>query len=114
MNNSSGGSEYLIVLGLLLYAWLTYCLYRIALKVGMENAGIAFIPFFNMMLICAMIDKPAWYAILFLVPVINFFWSIIVWMRLSEEVGHSRWLGFAMILPLFNLAVPGYLAFSRE
>lgn len=111
---SSGGSDFIIIAGLILYAWLTCCLYRIAVKVGMHNASLAFIPLVNMMLICAMIDKPAWFAILFFIPVVGFFWSIIVWMRLSEAVGHSQWWGLAMLLPVFNLAIPGYLAFSRS
>jgi hypothetical protein len=47
-----------------------------------------------------------------LIPLVNIVIAIIVWIGVCEKRGKSGALGIAMIVPLVNLIVLGYLAFS--
>lgn len=105
---------YVIIFDIALYMYVTYCLYRIADRLEMENPWLAFIPVLNLVLLCAMIDKPLWYAVLFFIPIIGFVWTIIVWMRLAEQMGRSSWLGALIIIPIVNLLMLAYLAFTSS
>lgn len=37
---------------------------------------------------------------------------ILVWMGIAEERGKPNWWGILLIVPVVNLIVPGYLAWS--
>jgi hypothetical protein len=95
---------------LAVYAYSTFCLYRIADRLGMESPWVAFVPVLNLLL-CAMIDKPLWYSLLFIVPFVNLIWVLIVWMRVAEQLGWPSYLGVVMILPLVNLIFLFLMAF---
>ena len=56
--------------------------------------------------------KPAWWFVLFLVPLVNLIISVIVWMRIAKARNKPDWWGIVMIVPLANLIVPGYLAWA--
>lgn len=103
---------YSILFDIVLYLYVTYCLYRIADRLEMENPWLAFVPVLNLVLMCAMIDKPLWYAILFFIPLVGLVWTIIVWMRLAEELGRPSWWGAIIIIPLVNLVMLAYLTFT--
>jgi hypothetical protein len=60
--------------------------------------------------------RPIWWAILALIPIVNICWivmGVIVWMDISKARGKEAWLGVLMIVPIANLVVPGYLAWSK-
>jgi hypothetical protein len=56
--------------------------------------------------------KPAWWFILFLIPLVGVVMLIIVWMAIAEARGKPNWWGILMIVPLANFVVPGYLAWA--
>lgn len=94
------------------YVWFALCLYMIAKKVGTENAWLAWIPIANIYLMCKVADKPGWWLVLFLIPIANIVFAIIVWMKIAEFRNKPSWLGILLIVPIANLIVPGILAFS--
>jgi hypothetical protein len=57
-------------------------------------------------------QKPVWWFILFLIPLVNIVIAIIVWMAIAEARHKPNWWGILMIVPVVNLIVPGYLAWS--
>jgi len=102
-----------LLIGLWIYTYLASCLQIIAVKTDTENGWLAWIPIANIYLICKIAEKPGWWLLLLLIPVVNIFISIIVWMEIAKACNKSDWLGILMIVPIVNLIVLGYLTFSE-
>lgn len=102
-----------LLIGLWIYTYLASCLQIIAVKTDTENGWLAWIPIANIYLTCKIAGKPGWWLLLLLIPVVNIFISIIVWVEIAKARNKSDWLGILMIVPIVNLIVLGYLAFSE-
>ncbi len=102
-----------LLIGLWIYTYLASCLQIIAVKTDTENGWLAWIPIANIYLSCKIAGKPGWWILLLLIPVVNIFISIIVWMEIAKACNKSDWLGILMIVPIVNLIVLGYLTFSE-
>ncbi|MGB3364898.1 MAG: DUF5684 domain-containing protein [Thermodesulfobacteriota bacterium] len=101
-----------VLIYLAIYVYVAYCIMVIANKTNTENSWYAWVPILNLYLLCKIADKPGWWLILFLIPLVNIVISIIVWMRIAEKMGKPSWLGILWIIPPVGLIVVGYLAFS--
>jgi len=95
-----------------IYCYFAITLQIIARKTGTPNGWLAWIPIANIYLMCLIAGKPAWWLILFLVPLVNLVIGLLVWMGISKARGKPEWLGVLFIIPFANLILPGYLAFS--
>ena len=104
------GFMWLIWLGI--YAYFAFSLQTIASKTNIENGWFAWVPIANVYLMCKIAGKPGWWVLLFVIPFVNIVIMIIVWMGIAEARLKQNWLGILMIIPIANLIVPGYLAFS--
>lgn len=102
----------LIVL-IVAYAYFAFCTLTIANKTGTENSWFAWIPVLNIYLLVKVAQKPGWWLILFLIPIVNIVIGIIVWMKISELLRKPSWLGILFIIPFLNFILIGYLAFSE-
>lgn len=94
------------------YVYIAYSLQVIADKTNTENSWFAWIPILNLYLMCKIADKPGWWLILFLIPLVNIVIFIIVGMAIAQKRGKPSWLGIVWIIPVVGLIVPGYLAFT--
>lgn len=103
---------YFIII-LIFYVYMAICLQTIAKKTNTDNAWFAWIPILNVFLMLMIAQKPLWWFILMLIPIVNIIISIIVWMAVAEARGKPNWIGILMIVPIANIIVPGYLAFSE-
>lgn len=105
-----------IMLGVILvgYAYLAVCLMKIAQKTNTPNGWLAWIPIANIFLMLQIAGRSMWWIILFFIPIVSLVISIIIWMDICEKTGKERWLGILMIVPLANIILPGYLAFSKS
>lgn len=101
-----------LVFGLGLYIYISLALQAIATKTGTPNAWLAWIPIANLILMLQVANKPLWWFLLFLIPLVNVVISIIVWMAVAEARGKPSWWGIITIVPLVGLIVPGYLAWA--
>ena len=97
---------------IIIYAYFAFCIMTIANKVGVENSWFAWIPILNVVLLVQIADKPLWWLILFLIPLVNIIIAIVIWMAIAEKCGKPNWLGILMIIPFVNFIIPAYLAFS--
>lgn len=95
------------------YAFIAVCLQLIAKKTRTENGWLAWIPLANLFLIANISRKSVWWALLCFVPVVNIVAFLVLAIGIAEARGKENWLGILMILPGVNLAVLGYLAFSK-
>jgi Family of unknown function (DUF5684) len=100
------------VVGLAFYVYLSLAVQTIANKTHTENSWMAWIPIVNLFLLLNIAKKPAWWFVLFLIPVVSLVMVIIVWMAVAEARGKPSWWGILLIVPLVGLIVPGYLAWS--
>jgi len=112
---SVGISLAIFLFFVIFYVYMAVCLMKIAKKTGTDNAWFAWIPILNLVLMIQIAQKPMWWLIFFLVPLLNLLsivFGILIWMAISERLGKPSWLGILMIVPIANFIIPGYLAFS--
>lgn len=101
-----------VVLALVVYVYLAICLQVLANKTGTKNGWMGWVPILNVYLFCKIGGKPGWWMVLFLIPFVNIFFAIIVFMAIAEARGKPYWWGILIVIPLVRAIVPGYLAFS--
>jgi Flp pilus assembly protein TadD len=101
------------VIAVLIYALFCFPLQMIAKKTDAPNAWFAWIPILNVVLMCNIAEKPVWWLILMLVPLINIIIIVVLWMKIAEARGKPGWIGVLMLVPIVQLLVPFYLAFSE-
>lgn len=98
--------------GLVLYVYISFAIMKIAQKLGVEMAWLAWIPVVNLWILVQCAAKEWWWIILFFIPLANIVAIIVIWMAIAQRRGKPSWLGILMIIPLVNLIIPGYLAFT--
>jgi len=101
-----------ILFFVLAYAYFAYSIQIIARKTNTENEWFAWIPVLNVYLLCKIADKPGWWVILLVIPLVNTVFCILIWLAIAKARGKPEWLGVLSIIPPVNFVLPGYLAFS--
>jgi len=103
---------FVVMLALAGYIYVSLALQTIANKTNTANAWLAWIPIANIFLMLSVAKKPMWWFLLFLVPLVNIVFAVIVWMAIAEARGKPNWWGILTIVPVANLVVPGVLAWA--
>jgi hypothetical protein len=107
------GSLFLIFV-FLVYLYSCLCLYLIAKKLNLSGTWMAWVPILQVFTFIACAGKPAWWFLLLLVPIVNFFITIYLWMCITETLGREQWFALLTLVPVVNLIYIGVLAFSKE
>ena len=94
------------------YVYMALALVTIAGKTKTVHAVWGWIPILNIILMFNIARKPRWWILLLLIPVVNIFVAVLLWMRIAEVRQKPRWWGVLVVVPVINLIVPGYLAWS--
>lgn len=98
--------------GYVLCAWLQS---RIARKTGPEeNAWWAYVPIMNTFLLIKMADKPMWWFLLLLVPLVNIVTFVMLWISVAQRAGQAGFWGFLAMVPGANLAALIVMAFGNR
>ena len=103
-----------LVLWIFLYIYFAICLQVLAKKTNTPNGWLAWIPIANVFLMIQIAEKPLWWFILCLIPIVNIVICVIIWMKIAERRGKPNWVGILLIVPVIGIAIPGYLAFSNH
>lgn len=98
--------------GLLGHVVMAVALSKMAERKRIDNGWFAWVPVLNVVLALKIARKPLWMIVLFLVPCVNFVMFIALWWSLAEEMRKPGFVGLLMFIPIVNLFVPLYLAFS--
>ena len=98
----------------LVYLYFSLCLYLIARKLNLSGAWMAWVPILQVFTFIGCAGKPAWWFLLLLVPIVNFFVTIYLWMCIAENLGREKWFALLTLVPVVNLIYMGVLAFSKE
>lgn len=108
----------MLAVALVVYIFFAYCLARMAEKEGMPIGSSflwALIPIANIFLLLKLGDKPYWWFILLLIPIVNFVVAILLWMAISEKLGKPAWWGIIIVLvPIVNIILFLILAFGGK
>jgi len=99
--------------GLLIYVYVSLSLMKIAQKLGVENAWLAWIPIINLWILVQCAGKEWWWILLLFIPLVNIVVQVIIWMAIAERRGKPSWTGILIIVPVVNIFMPGYFAFSK-
>lgn len=103
-----------VVVGLLIYAFFAFCLFRIAQRSGLtDKAWWGWVPILQVLLMLKIAGVAWWWIFLFLIPLVNIVIGIIVWIKIAEKLGKPKWLGVLMLIPGLDLFILGYLAFAK-
>ncbi|MBI5101657.1 MAG: tetratricopeptide repeat protein [Nitrospirae bacterium] len=101
-------------IGLAIYLFFSFCMYRIAVKLQCPAAWTAWVPLLNLWAMVGSAGKPWWWIILLFIPVAGFFIMVYLWMCIVENLGKNKWLGLLMIVPVVNIVYLAVLAFSKD
>ena len=95
----------------LFYIYLAICLQVLAKKTGTGNGWMAWVPIADIFLLINIAQKPLWWFLLLLIPIVNIVIGIVLWMAIAERRGKENWFGILIIIPVVGIFIPGYLAF---
>lgn len=100
------------------YIFTSYCLMKIADRLGTPNGWFAFVPFLNYWLLCQMDQKEtSWFVIMlifsFCFPIVTLVMALLIMMDIAERLGFESWWGLLLLIPLFNFYVIWKLAFTQ-
>lgn len=101
-----------IILAVLSYAFLAVSLQKIARRLRASDDWYAWVPVLNLVLLLKIVKKPQSLIFLFFIPIVGFFFTMIVWMEIAVMLGKSKWLGILVAIPVVNVFVILYLAYS--
>src|SRR4030042_6697524 len=109
-----GGIFVFIMLAVVvLYVIIAISLMKIANRTNTENAWFAWIPILNLILMLQIANRPMWWLVFFLVPVINIVGIVlqfVIWVDIAKRLGKSAVIGIlAALIPIIFMP---YLAFS--
>lgn len=96
---------------LLLAIFFLICFWFIFYRAG-KPGWTSIIPIYNLVVLLNIVGMPAWWVLLFLVPVVNVVLLVMVFHRLSKSFGYGR--GFTIGLILLPFIFFPILAFGRS
>lgn len=98
---------------IIIYVYLSLCLYLIAKKAGVKNAWLGWVPVANVFLMCAISKISYWWLLALFVPFLNILVMLYIWYKITMSLGKPGWLAILLIVPVVHYIVMGYLAFSK-
>ena len=108
----------LVVFWLAIYVYSSFCVMKMADRLGVENGWFAFIPLLNLWLLCQMGDRDnSWFIIMlvgaFCCGIVTAVMALIIFMDIAEKLGFENWWGLLLLIPIFNFYVLYKLAFTE-
>lgn len=107
-----------VVIMAALYVFICLCLYLIAKKLNVPSPFYAWIPLLQAWTFVVAAKgsgkHPCLWILAMVVPIIGPFIGVYLWICITENLGKNKWLGLLSLLPIVNLGLMGWLAFSKE
>lgn len=102
-----------IILGVIVYIFTSYCISKIAIKLGEEECAVlAWIPIFNFYILVKLADFSGITVLIFLIPVVNYIFLGFCLMKICALLDRDPILGLLMFIPIVDLILLGYVAFT--
>jgi uncharacterized membrane protein YhaH (DUF805 family) len=92
----------MIVLWLAVVILMIAAMWKIFEKAG-KPGWAALVPIYNLVVLCEIAGKPAWWVVLMLIPLVNIVVAIIVVLAVAKNFGKSGGFGIGLLLlgPIF-------------
>ncbi|KPK98306.1 MAG: hypothetical protein AMJ95_04925 [Omnitrophica WOR_2 bacterium SM23_72] len=117
---ATGVSSTFAIFTLLFFVYTAFCLQMIAKKTSQGPVWLAWVPIGNLFLMCKIGSLSYLWLLgilLSLLPFVGVFFGLglcaYIWYRIALALNKPGWIGALACLPLANLVVMGYLAFSE-
>lgn len=102
------------ILSVGLYLVTAFAFMKIADKTGTANGWFAFVPVLNAVLGLQIAQKPTWWLLLMLVPLVNIVVGISVMMSIAVRCGRPSWWGVVLgLVPVVNIVLVYMLAYGQ-
>ncbi len=96
------------------YLYFAICFYRIARNCGeKDSAWWAFIPLVQFILMLKIAQKPLWWFVLILIPIVNLVPLAIAWASIARRCGKSETWGILSLVPVVSFFTLAVLAMSK-
>ena len=97
------------IICLIMYVLTIIAGWKIFVKAGKPGWAII-IPIYNGVVLCQVAGKPGWWVILFLIPIVNVIFGIIVSVNLAKAFGKSGAFGFFLcfVFYIIGFFILGY------
>lgn len=93
------------LIGLVIAVFMIVALWKIFTKAG-KPGWACLVPIYNIIVMMQIVGKPAWWIILFLIPIVNLIISIIVYIEMAKVFGKSTGFGIGILfLPFIFLPI---------
>ena len=104
----------LVILGisLVFYVFFCFCMKRICEKAGHEPGFLIWIPIANLIPQLKAAQLPVWMIVLLIIPFVNIFAVVYLWVKLCIARGKPGPLGLLILVPGVNLGLICWLAFG--
>jgi hypothetical protein len=96
------------------YVYFALVFMTLAKKFGVKHVWMAWVPILNLFLFVKLAGKSYWWALAFLVPILNivlYFWY---WSLIFKRGGRPGWWWVLMLIPVVNIIMPGILAWGKS
>ena len=92
----------MMVLWLAILILMIAAMWKVFEKAG-KPGWAAIVPIYNLVVLCEIAGKPAWWVILLLIPLVNIVVAIIVVLAVAKNFGKSAGFGIGLLLlgPIF-------------
>ena len=110
---NSGGGIVAVVVSLVMAAMFIACLvgiWKMFKKAGQPGWG-SLIPFYNVYLLLKIAEKPGWWLVLFVIPIVNLYALVVVSINIAKAFGKG--IGFAIGLMILNVPLYAFLGLSK-
>lgn len=104
-SSSAGGTIVGLVIGLAVVIFMIAALWKVFTKAG-QPGWAAIIPFYNVYVLCKVAGRPGWWLVLFILPIVNIIFSIIVSLDVAKAFGKSGAFGFFLLWLLGFIGYP--------
>ena len=106
---------FVMLIILVVYVICAISLMKIAKRTNTDNAWFAWIPILNLILMIQIAQRPMWWLIFFLVPILNIVGIVlafVIWVDIAKRLGKSP--VFGILAALITIIFMPYLAFSKS
>jgi len=114
MQSTSSGSPivglFMLLFGVAVYLFYSYCLKRIVEKCGEQPGAIIWIPVFQMIPLFRVAKMNPWLILAMIVPLVNLIVLVMLWVKVLKALGREPVM--VLVLLLVGFIYLPYLAFS--
>jgi Family of unknown function (DUF5684) len=101
--------EYVVILiYLAVMIAVVVALWKVFTKAG-EPGWAVLIPFYNIIVMLKIVGKPAWWIVLFFIPIANFVVAILIALEMAKSFGKTSGFGIGLLLlPIVFYPILGF------